>query len=286
MVRLGLIGRGAWARAIGATLDDLPDVTWTPVSGVVPEVDGVIIANRSKDHVASALPFVEAGVPCFVEKPVATCLEDFLRLKAAANASDAVVFAGHLHRFNPAAEAFCAALPQIGPLHSATALCANGKPRDDTSVIWDWLPHPLSLADRLFGAPAGEVTARSLDEETRPHHVAATLSYQGRSFELEASWRAPTPSFRITATGPNGQLIFDDKTDHKVMLKLAQTTTPVPFTPEPPLTRELRAFADLIARGGENPSPLSHAEEVIRSLAAIDRSVQKGGEVVRLNALD
>jgi len=65
VVTLGLIGRGAWARIIGATLDSLPEVRWVPLNGPGASVDGVIIANRSKDHVSSALPFVEAGAPCF-----------------------------------------------------------------------------------------------------------------------------------------------------------------------------------------------------------------------------
>ena len=283
MVTLGLIGRGAWARVIGATLDRLDGVAWTSLSGPGVAVDGVLIANKSRDHLASALPFVEAGVPCFIEKPLATCLEDFLRLKAAAEARGSEVFAGHLHRFNPAAEAFCAALPQIGPIQSATAICGNGKPRSDTSVIWDWLPHPLSLAGRLFDTPAEQVIARSLVGGACPQHVTATLSYQGRSFDLEASWRAATPCFQITATGPEGRLVFDDKADQKVMLHRSESCHALPYDPEPPLTRELRAFVAMIQGTCPNPSPLSEAEAVMRSLDAIERSVAAKGHLIRAN---
>ncbi len=283
MVTLGLIGRGAWARIIGATLDSLPDVRWVPLTGPGASVDGVIIANRSKDHVSSALPFVEAGVPCFIEKPLATCLEDFLRLKAAANAAGGHVFAGHLHRFNPAAGAFCAALPEIGPIQSATALCANGKPRDDTSVIWDWLPHPLSLAIRIFGTPAERATARSLEGGARPLRVAAQLSYEGRPFDLEASWLSPDPAFRITATGTKGRLIFDDKAAQKVTLIRDGNSVALSYDPELPLTRELRAFVELIRGVRDNPSPLDAAEEVLRSLDAIERSAAAEGAPVAIS---
>lgn len=283
MLTLGLIGRGAWARIIGATLDSLPELRWVPLSGPGVSVDGVIIANRSKDHVSSALPFVEAGVACFVEKPVATSLEDFLRLKAAADASGSHVFAGHLHRFNPAAEAFCAALPEIGELQSATAFCANGKPRDDTSVIWDWLPHPLSLAARIFGTPADRATARSLEGGARPLRVAAQLSYEGRVFDLEASWLSPEPAFRITATGTGGRLILDDKAAQKVTLMRDGESVALAYDPELPLTRELRAFVDLIRGVRDNPSPLDAAEDVLRSLDAIERSAAAEGAPVAIN---
>lgn len=277
MLTLGLIGRGAWARIIGATLDGLPELRWVPLSGPGVFVDGVIIANRSKDHVSSALPFVEAGVPCFIEKPVATSLEDFLRLKAAADTSGSHVFAGHLHRFNPAAETFCAALPEIGEVQLATAFCANGKPRDDTSVIWDWLPHPLSLAARIFGTPADRATARSLEGGARPLRVAAQLSYEGRVFDLEASWVSPEPAFRIIATGTKGRLILDDKAAQKVTLMRDGDSVALAYDPELPLTRELRAFVDLIRGVRDNPSPLDAAEDVLRSLDAIERSAVAGG---------
>ena len=291
MVKLGLIGRGAWARVIGATLDSLPDVTWTAMSSPGPFVDGVIIANKSKNHFASALPFVEAGVPCFVEKPLATNLPDFLHLQAISQATGSPVFAGHLHLFNPAAQVFWAALPQIGPLQSATALCANAKPRADTSVIWDWLPHPLSLADHLFAVPPDGVTARRLDDHaTAPQHGVARLSYQGGSFDLEASWRAPKPCFRITATGRAGRLVFDDKAEHKVILIRSQNTQRLAYAPDPPLTRELQAFVTMVKHsckeggqgGGNNPSPLSAAETMMRSLDAIERSVLAKGQKTKL----
>lgn len=232
---------------------------------------------------SSALPFVEAGVPCFIEKPLATCLEDFLRLKAAAGAAAGHVFAGHLHRFNPAAEAFCAALPEIGPIQSATSLCANGKPRDDTSVIWDWLPHPLSLAVRIFGAPAERATARSLEGGARSLRVAAQLSYEGRPFDLEASWLSPDPAFRITATGTKGRLIFDDKAAQKVTFIRDGNSVALSYDPELPLTRELRAFVELIRGVRDNPSPLDAAEDVLRNLDAIERSAAAEGAPVAIN---
>lgn len=283
MVTLGLVGQGAWARIIGATLDSLPEMRWVPLTGPGALVDGVIIANRSKDHVSSALPFVKAGVPCFIEKPLATSLEDFLRLKAVADAAGGHVFAGHLHLFNPAAEAFFSGLPSIGPIQSATAFCANGKPRDDTSVIWDWLPHPLALAVRIFGARAERATALSLEGGARPLRVAAQLSYEGRPFDLEASWISQEPAFRITATGAGGRLIFDDKAEQKVTLIRDGNCVALNYDDERPLARELRAFVELVRGLRNNPSPLDAAEDVLRSLDAIERSAAADGAPVAIN---
>ncbi len=286
MVMLGLVGRGAWARNIGATLSTLPDVNWVPVTSLEPRVDGVIIANKSQDHVSSALPFVEAGVPCFVEKPLATRIEDFLRLEIAAEAAKCAVFAGHLHRFNPAAEAFCAALPQIGPIQSVRAFCANNNPRDDTSVIWDWLPHPLSMAWQIFGAPADQARAYSLQGGDRPLHVVAQLMYQGRRFDLEASWLASSPAFRIIVVGRYASLIFDEKAAHKVLLIREGVSYPIVYDDELPLTRELRAFVDMTRGVNANASPLNAARDVMYSLDAISRSALRKGEPVAINWQD
>ncbi|ATF17279.1 putative dehydrogenase [Phaeobacter gallaeciensis] len=283
MVVLGLVGRGAWARNISATLDTLPDVDWVPVTHPEPMIDGVIIANKSQDHVSSVLPFVEAGVPCFVEKPLATRLEDFLRLEVAAEAAGGAVFAGHLHRFNPAAEAFCAALSQIGSIQSVRAYCANNNPRDDTSVIWDWLPHPLSMARQIFGSPADQARAYSLRGRDRPLHVIAQLLYQGRRFDLEASWLASSPAFRLIAEGRDGRLIFDDKAAYKVLLFQEGVCQPLTYEDELPLSRELRAFVDMIRGVSRNASPLSAAKDVMHSLDAISRSARRMGEPVAIN---
>tara|TARA_R100000027_G_scaffold66167_3_gene61649 strand:- start:16615 stop:17463 length:849 start_codon:yes stop_codon:yes gene_type:complete len=54
----------------------VPNVVDQP-EDVIGEVDGVLIAtDDGDDHVRRALPFVEAGVPVFVDKPLATNLPD------------------------------------------------------------------------------------------------------------------------------------------------------------------------------------------------------------------
>lgn len=59
-----------------AAAANIPNVVAAP-EDVIGEVDGVIIAtDNGDDHIWRVRPFVEAGLPVFVDKPLATNLED------------------------------------------------------------------------------------------------------------------------------------------------------------------------------------------------------------------
>jgi predicted dehydrogenase len=53
-------------------------------------------------HAEIAIPALEAGKHVLVEKPIATRLEDGLRMAAVARRVDRKLMVGHIERFNPA----------------------------------------------------------------------------------------------------------------------------------------------------------------------------------------
>lgn len=73
------------------------------------QLDGVIIASRTEDHMRDALPFAKAGVPVLMEKPFAnTSDEAFNFLDALSELPDAgrkLVMVGHSRAYDPAANA-------------------------------------------------------------------------------------------------------------------------------------------------------------------------------------
>jgi len=285
---LGLIGRGAWSRNIAATLDAVEGIAWEPINPAVPSarerLDGVIIANKSRDHAATAIGFLEAGIACFIEKPVAASLADFERIRQASLTSGASVFAGHIHLFNPACETFLAQIPLIGRIKHVSGEFANNRPRDDVSVIWDWLPHPLSIAGRIFDAAPAKVTAVSLADEDRPLSVRAHVSYGEADFEITANWLSEIPRMEIHVHGENGSISFDDKADRKVRMEISGKTRYPAYAPEPPLLRELQAFVGLVRGERPNSSTLDEAESVVRCLDAIERSIAENGQTQMLSA--
>lgn len=282
MDKLGIVGRGAWARNITNTLDAIGGVRWITNPKPSDPLDAVIIANKSCDHVRAAVPFLQTGCPCFIEKPAATSLADIVRLGTVARMADTCLFVGHLHLFNPACQVFLDHVSEIGELFRIEGVFANNKPRDDVSVIWDWLPHPLSIAPQIFGSRSRAASARALDHPERPFTVEAQVWFGDQTFDMRASWQAPKPETRITATGEQGQLIFDDRADQKVILLQKGKAVHPPYPATPPLHAELQAFLDTLRGISPNPSPLAKALPVIQALDAIERSCLQHGETVQI----
>lgn len=94
--------------------------------------DGLIIATPSELHVTHAIESLRAGVPVLVEKPIATTLEDGLRLVEAVDASGIPLLVGHHRRHSPllvaAREAISGGL--LGDLVAVSATTLFAKPAD------------------------------------------------------------------------------------------------------------------------------------------------------------
>ncbi len=80
-------------------------------TSLIGKVDAVSIAVPTEQHLAVALPFLEAGTGVLVEKPMARSLEEADAMIAAAAKSGAVLAVGHTERFNPAVEVARPMLP-------------------------------------------------------------------------------------------------------------------------------------------------------------------------------
>ena len=65
-------------------------------------VDAVSIVTPTETHCEIACEFLENGVHCLVEKPIARTIEEADRMIEAAKKSGAKIMVGHLERYNPA----------------------------------------------------------------------------------------------------------------------------------------------------------------------------------------
>ena len=156
-MRVAVVGRGRWGTNIVRTLATLSDVDLIAESKDIDAIlqqrpAGILIATPSATHADVAIPFIEAGIPAFIEKPMATTVADALRIQSVALRSGTPVVVGHVHRFNPALRAAKELLPQLGTVQAVFWEGMNQHPRTDSSVLWDWLPHGLSVAQDLLDA--------------------------------------------------------------------------------------------------------------------------------------
>ena len=119
--------------------------------------DAVVVAATTEVHLDIALPLLEAGVSCLVEKPLADDLVAVDRLIGASETSGAALMCGFVERFNPAVVG-ARALLDGSPVHLLGIRHSPHNPRTRSSVIDDLLIHDIDLALDLLG---GSVTSVS-----------------------------------------------------------------------------------------------------------------------------
>jgi predicted dehydrogenase len=137
----------------GAAAETLAGASWARASADLEDAlaaDAVVIAVSTRAHLDCARPFLEAGLPVFVEKPLAPSLAEVDELLALAAAKDVPIMCGFVERFN-AAFRTTASLVEEPPLHLVALRHSPPAPRIASSVVGDMLLHDLDVALSLFG---------------------------------------------------------------------------------------------------------------------------------------
>ncbi|MFI0943260.1 Gfo/Idh/MocA family oxidoreductase [Streptomyces sp. NPDC021020] len=120
-------------------------------------VDAVIVADRDGGlHRAHALPFLEAGLPVLVDKPLARTVADAEAIVAAARAYDAPLTSYSALRLLPATDALAAEAAAHG---AAQVVVASGPADPDGPYggVFFYGIHPVDVALRLAPGPLGDV---------------------------------------------------------------------------------------------------------------------------------
>jgi UDP-N-acetylglucosamine 3-dehydrogenase len=284
-LRIGLIGRGPWGRNIERTLLSFTDVAITHIGRgetAAPELDGVVIASASATHAELAIPYIEAGIPTFIEKPMATSYADARRICAAAERAAGTVFVGHIHLYNPAFLALLDMQPRLGPIRSVTCHGMNDRLRTDSSVVWDWLPHDLSMALAIFRRPPDRVSAKALVRAPVTQAAVATFAFGNVPMVSTVSWLSPIRRQTMTVAAENGTLVFDDKAERKLAVRQGSTVSYPAYDDELPLTREMRLFVEAIRSGAGDHSQALQGAAIVRMIAAAERSIAQGAAAVKI----
>ncbi|MDR3466449.1 MAG: Gfo/Idh/MocA family oxidoreductase [Xanthobacteraceae bacterium] len=285
-LRLGLVGHGRWGRNIERTLLAFPDVSVAIVdkgSRPAAGLDGVLIATPSASHADAALPYIELGVPTFIEKPLATSVSDAERIRDAARRSGAVVFVGHVFLHHPGFLAALELQPSLGPVRYILSEGMNQSPRSDSSVLWDWLPHSLSMACTLAARDPDSVAAWSLSGVSIPQAAVAKFQYGEVPLVSTTSWLSPIPRMRMTITCEQGTLVFDSKAPRQLTAYGGRGEVSYPaYSEELPLTREMTHFLAAVKSGNADLSQIETGLAIVRAIAAAHESIARGGNLVKL----
>lgn len=176
------------------------------VGDLVDRVDAVVVCDRHGGlHRERVVPFLSAGKPAWVDKPLACDPEDARAIVAAAADSGAGLFSCSTVRFAPDVEAACEAIGRVGEIRSV----AVSGPADPESVhggIFFYGIHAVDTAVR-FAALAGGGLDLGAVAVSRLGDAVHAMAEVGRT-EVHVSLIRPgtegrTP-FHLTVVGTEG----------------------------------------------------------------------------------
>jgi len=142
---------------------------------LIAAVDVVSIATPAICHAASAIAALEAGKPVYIEKPVATSLQDAARIVQLAKAKSLVAACGFLERASLSAMGLFD-IPERPKLLEAVRIGLPSPRNLDVSVVLDLMVHDLDLALALTSRPTAppSPTAPSTGSTPKPSSRAAS----------------------------------------------------------------------------------------------------------------
>jgi predicted dehydrogenase len=293
-----------------------PDIQLTDDAGAAigdPAVDAVVVATPTGSHFDFASRALEAGKHVLVEKPMADNVRDAEALCEKAEACGRILMVGHVFVFNAASQQAKRYLldGDLGRIYYASMTRTNlGPIRVDVNAAWDLASHDIALANFWLDALPLSVSAMGRDwiNSGIQDAVFATLRYPNDVLvHLHASWLHPRKTRDITVVGEKRMLTFDDMSlteplriyDKQVSTERSHPSVidsfstfrmvvregdiSVPKVPaSQPLRNECDHFLDCIASG---ETPLTDGREglaVVRTLAAINQSLESQGLEVRV----
>jgi predicted dehydrogenase len=108
------------------------------------EIQAVSVVVPTVHHATSAVPLLERGFPCLVEKPLAANLEDANAILQAAEKSGALLSVGHVERFQPGVRKVheMGVKPRFIECHRLAPFSFRSM---DVGVVHDLMIHDLDL---------------------------------------------------------------------------------------------------------------------------------------------
>ena len=274
-------------------------------------VDAAVICTGATTHHDVAARCLEAGKHVLVEKPIATTVDDAQALLDLATSQGVTLMVGHTFLYNAGVQKVKDYVDQgdLGQLRYLYARRTNlGPIRHDVNAIWDLAPHDISVFNHLLGGEPAWVSAvgiRALGS-VREDAGFISLGYPGGVVgNIHVSWADPNKVRELVVVGSDKRVAFDDTNmleqvrvfEKGVTLEQGEATSYGEYhlrmrdgdiispkvTVSEPLKNQCQHFLDCVNQGAKPRTDARAGLEVVRTLAAIDRSTEQNGAPVSIS---
>ena len=178
-------------------------------------VDAVSVVTTSITHADVGEFFMNKGIHCMMEKPLATTEEGCMRLINAAKNNNVVLMVGHIERFNPAVEQMGKLLSDTSKIRSLTAQrmsAASGR-ITDVDVAMDLMIHDVEVIQSLVQSPVINVQTASVKTKESPlgkDYITALLEFaNGATANITASRITQSRVRTLTVTTDTNYIDMD-----------------------------------------------------------------------------
>jgi predicted dehydrogenase len=274
-----------------------------------PRVHAIAIATPVSTHFKLAMKAMMAGKHVFVEKPMASTVDEARRMVDEAARRRLVLAVDHTFVHTGAVRKMREVVENgLGDMYYYDSVRVNlGLFQHDVSVIWDLAVHDLSIMDYVLQEKPVAVSATGMS------HVAGepeNIAYLNLFFEskliahIHVNWLAPVKVRRTLIGGSNKMIVYDDlEPSEKIKvydkgLKLGEQgdaryqmlvgyRTGDMWAPQVEISEallvEANHFADCINKNLRSRTDGEAGLRVVRILEAATQSLSGRGRVVELD---
>ncbi|MFO7445635.1 MAG: Gfo/Idh/MocA family oxidoreductase [Ignavibacteriaceae bacterium] len=275
------------------------------------DIDAVAIATPVFTHYHLAKKALEAGKHIWVEKPFTATSTQAQELIELADKKNLKIFVDHTFIYTGAVQKIKELVDQgeLGDIIYFDSVRINlGLFQHDVNVIWDLVPHDLSIMDHILSSKdIVGVTANGVANYYKQENIAhLSMHFKNNSCfaHFHVNWTSPVKIRRMIVGGTKKMLVFDDMenfekikvydcriemlTPEKIHSALVQYRIGDMYSPKVKQTEALaegvKEFVNSII---EDRQPLTSAKEglqVVRILEAADQSLKNRGQIVDIYA--
>jgi UDP-2-acetamido-3-amino-2,3-dideoxy-glucuronate N-acetyltransferase len=266
------------------------------------KLKAVALAAPAAQHYELARKALQAGKDVFVEKPLALRVPEAEELVELARRHKRVLMVGHILEYHPAILKLKEFVDsgELGDVHYVYSNRLNlGKVRQEENILWSFAPHDISVILLLVGAMPEQ--ASTSGQHYLQHEIAdvtmTCLAFPGKPrAHIFVSWLHPFKEQKLVVIGSRKMAVFDDvvkdgklkifdkgiewKNGQPVIRQTAESTL---FFPEmEPLREELAHFVDCVRTRKAPRTDGPNGVRVLKVLDACQRSIESGGQPVRV----
>ncbi|RYE03779.1 MAG: gfo/Idh/MocA family oxidoreductase [Sphingobacteriaceae bacterium] len=219
---------------------------------MIGQVDAVILSRDDpENHVAMARPFIDANIPIFIDKPLASNLED-LEYFSQENAKGKIIMSCSSMRYAVEARNTKIEFPALGKLELITA---TGKK--------DWIKYGVHMLEGVFMLldDAKPISVKHIGESGKD---IVHIIFEGGLQVMVNLFMEISGTFQISVFGQQGWRLIEIKNSYAMFRD------------------NIIEFVRSVEQG-KSRLEFAKTENIIRTLIAANQSLQQGGKTIWLN---